>query len=75
MIDWQLLAIKLQNKGLTSKQVQDATGMCWASFGRLRRGEQKEPRFNTGVRLLDLAYDELNETDFKKCVEVNNGIR
>lgn len=69
MIDWQLLAVKLQRNGLTSKKIQSETGMDWQSFGRLRRGEQKEPRFNTGVKLLDLAYDELSETEFKKCAE------
>lgn len=38
----------------------------WQHVRRLASGETEEPRFNSGVRLLDLAFDVLPADDFKR---------
>lgn len=50
---------------MTYDQVALKTGMNWQHIRRLASGETKEPRFNAGIRLLDLAYDVLTEDEFK----------
>lgn len=51
---------------MTYCQIATATGMNWQHVRRLASGETEEPRFNAGVRLLDLAYDVLSPDDFKR---------
>lgn len=41
-------------------------GMNWQHVRRLASGETKEPRFNSGVRLLDLAFDVLPFDEFER---------
>lgn len=65
MIDWSECVCKLRNH-MTYCQIADAVGMSWQHVRRLAAGEVSEPRFNSGVRLLDLAYDVLSEDDFKR---------
>lgn len=64
MIDWSECVCKLR-KYMTYDQVALKTGMNWQHIRRLASGETKEPRFNAGVRLLDLAYDTLTDQEFK----------
>lgn len=72
MIDFQLLMIKLQNAKVTTRLIWQETGMGWQQQGRLRRGETQEPKFNVGVKLLDLALDELGEEGLRACMNTKS---
>lgn len=67
MIDWQALTNALRSHYKPLTQVASEVGMDWQHVERLARGEVAEPRFNSGVKLLDLAYDVLPEDQFEKC--------
>ena len=56
MIDWQQVALNLRRYKPLS-QVAKEVGSDWRHLNRLARGEVKQPRFETGVRLLDLHLD------------------
>ena len=56
MIDWQRVALNLRRYKPLS-QVAKEVGSDWQHLNRLARGEVAQPRFDTGVRLLDLHYD------------------
>jgi hypothetical protein len=60
VIDWQKVALNLRRYKPLS-QVAKEVGSDWRHLQRLARGEVNEPRFNTGVRLLDLHYDKFPE--------------
>ena len=56
MINWQLLVLKLRNHkslALIAKEI----GCQYKHLGDLSRGDVKEPRWSTGVKLLDYYYD------------------
>lgn len=65
MIDWPECVCKLRNH-MTYCEIAVKVGMNWQHVRRLASGETKEPRFNSGVRLLDLAFDVLPADDFKR---------
>ena len=60
MIDWQRLTLNLRRYKPLS-QVAKEVGSDWRHLNRLARGEVQQPRFETGVRLLDLHYDRFPE--------------
>ena len=68
MIDWQMVCLKLQNHYKPLGAVAKETGSNWQHINRLARGETQQPRFNTGMALLDLAYDVLHEKDFNELL-------
>lgn len=51
---------------MTYCQIANDVWMSWQHVRRLAAGEVSEPRFNSGVRLLDLAYDVLSADEFKR---------
>lgn len=65
MIDWSECVCKLRNH-MTYCEIAVKVGMNWQHVRRLASGETEEPRFNSGVRLLDLAFDVLPADDFKR---------
>ncbi len=66
MIDWQLLTLKLRRHYKPLTAVANEVGCNWQHINRLARGEVEQPRFNTGVKLLDLAYDVLPADEFER---------
>jgi hypothetical protein len=68
MIDWQMCCLKLQNNYKPLCTVAKEIGCNWQHINRLARGETQQPRFDTGIALLDLAYDVLPENDFKELL-------
>lgn len=56
MIDWQRVCLNLRRHKPLS-QVAKIVGSDDRHLQRLARGEVMQPRFDTGVRLLDLHYD------------------
>lgn len=59
MIDWQLVCNLLRCYYRPLSQVAKEVGSDWRHMSRLARGEVAQPRFATGVRILDLAHDVL----------------
>jgi len=66
MIDWALLCALLQCKYKSLATVAREIGLDGATLTKLARGEVKSPRFESGVKLLDLAFDVLPEADFQR---------
>lgn len=66
MIDWQQLTISLRQHYKPLERVADELGISRQHINRLARGDVLEPRFNSGVRLLDLAYDVLPPDQFAR---------
>lgn len=66
MIDWQLVANLLRTHYKPLTVVSAELGISWQHLNRLARGEVDQPRFNTGVKLLDLAYDVLPPDQFAR---------
>ena len=59
MIDWSLLIVLLRNHGHQTGRVSKETKLDYQHLIRLGLGLVAEPRFNSGIRLLDYAYDHL----------------
>lgn len=66
MIDWQKVTLNLRNHYKPLAQVAKEINSDWRHLNRLARGEVMQPRFDTGMKLLDLHYD--------KCREFHKGI-
>ena len=64
-IDWQKLVLNLRTNYKPLSQVAKEIGSDWRHLNRLARGETKQPRFLTGVKLLDLHLD--------KCPHLHKG--
>jgi hypothetical protein len=56
-IDWQIVCLNLRANYKPLSQVAKEIGSDWRHLNRLARGEVNQPRFDTGMRLLDLHYD------------------
>lgn len=67
MIDWSLLFLLLRKYGHNVARVSKAVGLDYSHCGRLARGDVAEPRFNSGVKLLDYASDNLPVNEFLRC--------
>lgn len=57
IIDWQQVALNLQNQYRPLSHVAKEVGSDWRHLCRLARGEVREPKFSVGMRLLDLHLD------------------
>ena len=66
-VDWQTLILLTQRRsGLSRAALAKRAGANWQHVGHLARGETADPRFSTGVRLLDLAADHLTPEDWQR---------
>jgi hypothetical protein len=61
MIDWQMICLNIRTHYKPLATVAKEIGSDWAHLNRLARGETKQPRFDTGMKLLDLHYDKCPE--------------
>lgn len=64
MIDWQMVTLNLRRHYKPLSQVANEVGSDWRHLNGLARGEINQPRFDTGIKLLDLHYD--------KCPQLHN---
>lgn len=55
-IDWQKVCLNLR-KYKPLSQIAKEIGSDWQHLNRLARGEVDQPRFDTGVDLLNLHFD------------------
>jgi hypothetical protein len=67
MIDWQDITNNIRHHYKPLSTVAKEVGSDWRHLNRLARGEVNQPRFDVGVRLLDLHYD--------VCPEKHKGIK
>jgi hypothetical protein len=56
-IDWQKVTLNLRTHFGPLSKVAKVVGSDERHLNRLARGEVDQPRFNTGVKLLDLHFD------------------
>lgn len=54
MLNWQRIVLNLRRECGSLAAVARETGLDWQHLERLSLGEVAEPRFNSGVKLLDL---------------------
>jgi len=69
MINWNLLVLLLRKHyGKSLSAIARELDLSGVHLRRIARGEVAEPRFNSGIRLLDLAYDELPPDELKRVL-------
>ena len=61
MIDWQRVCLNLRRNYRPLSQVAKEVGSDWRHLNRLACGEVEQPKFLTGVRLLDLHLDVMGD--------------
>ena len=66
MIDWQLLILLLRNHGKKTSMIAKDVSMDYHHLKRLATGTVNEPRFNSGVRLIDYAHEHLPTDEFMR---------
>jgi len=67
--DWSLVCTLLRRHYGPLARVARDVGSDDRHLCRLERGDVQQPRFNTGVRLLDLAYDQLPPAAWRRIQE------
>jgi hypothetical protein len=67
-VDWQLLTclIRARSHPKGRLRIAKACGTSPKHLGDLERGDVAEPRFDTGIRLLDYAESCLNQEDWNR---------
>ena len=68
MIDWSLVILLLKKHYGSMDKIAKSAGSDWQHIGRLARGETNEPRFNTGIRLLDLLAKHAPEHECERVI-------
>lgn len=68
MIDWSLVILLLKKHYGNADKIAKAAVSDWAHINRLARGEVAEPRFNTGIRLLDLLKQHAPATEVDRVI-------
>ena len=67
LVDWSTLVLLLHARsGMGYDRLGRQCNTDCQHIGRLMRGEVAEPRFSTGIQLLDLAADHLNADDWAR---------
>lgn len=56
-IDWQMVTLHIRRAGVPLAQAAKRAGSDDRHLNRLARGEVEQPRWLTGVKLLDLHHD------------------
>ena len=57
MIDWSMIVLRIQNKGICAERLAKMINGCPVHLRRLARCEVNQPKFNIGIKLLDLHSD------------------
>jgi hypothetical protein len=57
MIDWQQVILNIRSTGISMIKIARLVDSSGPTIGKLSRGYQQEPKFSTGIKLLDLHYD------------------
>lgn len=68
MIDWSLVILLLKKHFGNADKIAKTAVSDWTHINRLARGEVNEPRFNTGIRLLDLLVKHVPEHEVRRVI-------
>jgi hypothetical protein len=68
MIDWQQVTLNIRTHYKPLSTVAKEVGSDWAHLNRLARGEVDAPRWDTGIKLLDLHYDKCKHLHKKEII-------
>lgn len=71
MIDWQRVCLNLRSRYKPLSAVAKEVGSDWRHLNRLARGEVEQPRFMTGIRLLDLHSDVMGARHIEALQKTN----
>ena len=69
MIDWQRTCLLIRKHYKPLSAVAREVGSDWRVLNRLARGETLQPRFDVGVRLLDVAHDHVPPADYMRLMK------
>lgn len=72
LVSWPFLIAQLRRYGVTMSQIADYAETSEANIHRIASDYSKEPKFSTGVLLLDLAFDKLPRPEFARLKEEIN---
>lgn len=61
MVNWSAVCLHLRSRYKPLSEVAKEVGSDWRHLNRLARGEVQQPRFDVGMRLLDLHLDHCAE--------------
>lgn len=65
VIDWMELTLMLR-KYQSYRQMSEYTGIAAATIRKISRGEVEQPKFDGGLKLLDLAHDYVPDNSYVK---------
>ena len=66
LVDWPLLLNILRARAGSLDAIAPRCRMTGATLRRLARGDVAQPRFDQGVRLLDIAAEHLQAADWQR---------
>ena len=58
MINWPIVLTRLRKSRGSIAKIAREVNACPAALNKIARAEVAEPKFSTGVRLLDIHYDD-----------------
>ncbi len=67
-INWPILLLNLRTHYRSMSTVAREIGSNEAHLNRLIRGDVQQPKFNTGLKLIDLHYDHLPDMHDKRII-------
>jgi transcriptional regulator with XRE-family HTH domain len=62
-VDWQLVLVTLQKRGMTQTEIADQCGTKQGTIGDILHGRTSEPRYALGESLLDLLMSVGDNTE------------
>ncbi len=66
LVDWSLVCTLIRHHYGPLERAAKVVGSDGRHLRRLGNGEVQQPRFDTGVKLLDLAYDHLPPDQWRR---------
>lgn len=68
-VNWSMLLLKLRAMGYKTSQVHRELCINYAHLQRLSDGSVSEPRFSSGLKLLEYAKQRLGDTVYNELVD------
>ena len=72
-VNWSAVCLHLRSRYKPLSQVAKEVGSDWAHLNRLARGDTRQPRYDTGVRLLQLHLDKCPELHRPELIVLKGG--
>jgi len=55
--DWRDIIVRLNNLGLSDKEIAERTGYSWTGINALKNESGRDPRYSTGAAILRLLAE------------------